>query len=79
MFKYKRKLKLFYEYNIQYRNVQSNQPKTLDVLFFGTDKFSLPSLKALVNEQWVLLLVMIWILSVVNNKFLVNYVGMLGS
>ncbi|KAJ6638536.1 Methionyl-tRNA formyltransferase, mitochondrial [Pseudolycoriella hygida] len=50
IFKYKRKLKFVYETNIRRKCVERNQRDNLKVLFFGTDKFSVPSLKALVGE-----------------------------
>lgn len=52
-FKYKRKLKCLCDRNIQIRRLQTGPTKNIDVLFFGTDEFSLSSLRALVGERWV--------------------------
>lgn len=49
--KYERKFKFIYKTHIQRRTCVTNQKKQINVLFFGTDNFSLPSLKALVGEQ----------------------------
>ncbi|XP_037027529.1 methionyl-tRNA formyltransferase, mitochondrial [Bradysia coprophila] len=51
IFKCNRNQKYLYETSIKSRNFQSNPTRSIDVLFFGTDKFSLASLRALVNEQ----------------------------